>query len=143
MKILGIDHIGIAPKNAKESVQFFDSILRLPSGGQETVEEQKTMTTIFHSSCQTEQTSSRLEILETMPNQEGPIDAFINKKGGGIHHLALRVECLDSAIQELIEKGIKMIDHTPRTGVHQTRIAFIHPHSTGGILVELVEAASS
>ena len=81
---------------------------------------------------------SEVELLEsTAP--DGPIARYIEKKGEGIQHIAFRVENIDEALEELKEKGIQLIDETPRTGAGGARIAFLHPKSTGGVLVELCE----
>ncbi|MBQ48887.1 MAG: hypothetical protein CMP10_15975 [Zetaproteobacteria bacterium] len=81
----------------------------------------------------------RLEILENQQGEEGPIAKYLEKKGGGIHHVALNVDDVLAAIAELQSHNIQMIDTAPRKGAHNTLIAFVHPRSTGGILVELVE----
>lgn len=86
-----------------------------------------------------------LEILENEPGKTGPIATFLEKKGAGIHHIALQVDNVEAAIAEIASMSqpdgskIRMIDLVPRPGSHNTKIAFIHPQSTGGILVELVE----
>ncbi len=80
---------------------------------------------------------SRLEIL--MPTGAGPIQKFIDNRRSGIHHIALRVDNLQNAIDYCIREGIQMIDTAARPGAHQTKVAFVHPKSTGGILFEFVE----
>lgn len=145
MQILGINHLGLAAKDPEKARHFLRDILRLPFVGDELVLEQKTQTIMFDASHRTEAISpSRLEILAPQAGtQDSPIQKFLDTKGGGIHHLALTVQNLDQALQELLEQGVELIDKTPRKGAHHTRIAFIHPKATGGILIELVEAAES
>lgn len=140
MKILGINHIGIAAKDPSKAKEFFQSVLGIPYLGDELVKEQKTLTTMFTASVMPQSADSRLEILQNEEGQEGPIKKFLETKGGGIHHIALTVDDLNGALMELKSKNIELIDQTPRKGAHSTSIAFIHPKSTGGILVELVQA---
>lgn len=144
MKILGINHIGLAAKDPAKARWFLGEILGLPFAGEELVVEQKTNTVMYQaSSVPTESVESRLEILENQPGEDGPIKKFISNRGGGIHHIALSVEDIEQAIQHMKANGVEMIDEKPRRGAHQTRIAFVHPRSTGGILVEFVEEERS
>jgi methylmalonyl-CoA/ethylmalonyl-CoA epimerase len=136
-KILGINHVGLAPKDPAKARSFLTDVLGLGFHGDEIVAAQKTLTAMFSSSSTTD-VGPRLEIL--IPDQgEGPIAAFLEKKGSGIHHIAMMVDSVEKAIASLKKKGVRLIDESPRPGAHQTRIAFIHPESTGGLLVELVE----
>ena len=132
MKILKIDHLGVAVKSIDKGKEFWTDILGLAFEGAETVEAQKVTTAFFPVG------ESEVELLEsTAP--DGPIARYIEKKGEGIQHIALRVENIDEALEELKEKGIQLIDETPRMGAGGARIAFLHPKSTGGVLVELCE----
>jgi methylmalonyl-CoA/ethylmalonyl-CoA epimerase len=140
VKVLGINHIGIAAKDPVKARWFFTEILGLPFIGEELVREQKTNTYMFQSGAGLQAPSARLEILANQDGEDGPIKKFIDTKGGGIHHMALHVDDLDNALRELKAQNIELIDHEPRDGAHQTRIAFIHPRATGGILIELVQA---
>ncbi|MFP4158818.1 MAG: methylmalonyl-CoA epimerase [Desulfobacterales bacterium] len=132
MKVLHIDHIGVAVNSNQESKAFWSDILGLPFEGEETVEQQKVKTAFFPVD------KSEVELLEST-DPEGPVSKFIEKKGQGVHHIALRVDDIDSALAELKEKGIKLIDETPRIGAGGAKIAFIHPKASGGVLVELCE----
>lgn len=132
MKILRINHLGIAPKNADTAKNFFSAMLELESAGEETVADQKVHVTFF----QTER--SRLEILEPTEDSS-PVAKFLSERGGGIQHIALEVDDIDAWLVNLKAKGVQLIDVEPRLGAHNTRIAFIHPRSTGGILVELTQ----
>jgi len=132
MKILKIDHIGIAVKSLEEGKKFYSELLGLEYAGSETVEEQKVTTGFFPVG------ESELELLEsTAP--DGPIAKYIEKRGEGIQHIAFRVDNIEEALKELKAKGIKLIDETPRKGAGGAKIAFLHPKSTHGVLVELCE----
>jgi methylmalonyl-CoA/ethylmalonyl-CoA epimerase len=132
MKIKHIDHIGIAVKSIEEGGKFFSDILGLKLENVETVEEQKVKTGFFPI------TDSEIELLEST-EPDGPVAKHINARGEGIQHIAFRVENIDEALQELKEKGVRMIDHEPRKGAGGARIAFIHPKESHGVLVELCE----
>jgi methylmalonyl-CoA/ethylmalonyl-CoA epimerase len=132
MKILNIDHIGIAAKSIDETSPFWTDVLGISAAGKETVAEQKVVTLFLPVG------GSELEVLEsTAP--DGTIAKFIDKRGEGVHHIALRVDNIDAALTELREKGVRLIDEKPRYGAGGARIAFIHPQSTRGVLLELVE----
>jgi methylmalonyl-CoA/ethylmalonyl-CoA epimerase len=132
MKVLKVDHIGIAVSSINELKTLYQDILGLDHAGNETVEEQK-VTTAFFPVGDTE-----VELLEsTAP--DGPVAKFIEKKGEGVHHIAFRVENVEAALEELKAKGIKLIDERPRKGAGGAKIAFLHPKSTHGVLVELCQ----
>jgi len=126
-----IDHIGIAVNSIEEAVKLYTDILGLEVSKMETVEEQKVRTAIIPVG------ESKIELLEST-SPEGTIAKFIEKRGEGIHHLALGVSNIEDALETLKEKGIPLIDEKPRKGVDNTRIAFLHPKGTK-ILLELVE----
>ncbi|MBP6218195.1 MAG: VOC family protein [Oligoflexales bacterium] len=149
-KILGIDHIGLAPKELGIAQNFLRDFLSLPFHGEEIVESQGTKTVFFGSSSKQDGSISssdesysdacitQLELLEaTSPTS--PIASFLAKKGSGIHHIALRVDKIVAALDHLKKEGVRLIDESPRKGSHETLIAFIHPSATGGLLIELVE----
>jgi methylmalonyl-CoA/ethylmalonyl-CoA epimerase len=131
MKILKVDHIGIAVKSLAQSSKFYE-LLGLESTGTEEVAEQKVRVAFFPSG------DSEIELLEST-SPDGPIARYIEKNGEGIQHVALRVDNIEAALIELKEKGIRLIDEKPRYGAGGARIAFIHPKATGGILLELSE----
>ncbi|MBM9536504.1 methylmalonyl-CoA epimerase [Desulfobulbus alkaliphilus] len=132
MKILKIDHLGIAVNTLEEGNKFWGEILGLKLEGTETVEEQK-VTTAFYPVG-----DSEVELLiSTAP--DGPIAKFIEKKGTGFQHVSFRVANIEEALAELQEKGVALIDKTPRMGAGGAKIAFLHPKATGGVLVELSE----
>lgn len=132
MKILKIDHLGIAVKSIDEGKNFWTDVLGLEFAGSETVAEQKVNTGFFPVG------ESEVELLEsTAP--DGPIAKYLEKKGEGIQHVAFRVENIEKALEELKDKGIRLIDEKPRKGAGGAKIAFLHPKSTQGVLVELCE----
>jgi len=132
MKVLKIDHIGIAVKSIDEAKNLYSGLLGLEHEGSETVVEQK-VTTAFFPVGDTE-----VELLEST-SPDGPIAKYIEKKGEGIQHIAFRVENIEEALAELKAKDIQLIDEKPRHGAGGAKIAFLHPKSTFGVLVELCE----
>ena len=132
MKILKIDHLGIAVNSIDQGRGFWSDILGLHYEGSETVAEQKVTTAFFPVG------ESEVELLESV-TPDGPVAKFIEKKGEGIQHVAFRVENIDQALAELKQKGIKLIDEQPRIGAGGAKIAFLHPKATGGVLVELCQ----
>jgi len=132
MKILKIDHLGIAVNSIGDGKKFWTDVLGLKLEGSETVAEQKVTTAFFPVG------ESEVELLEsTAP--DGPVAKYIEKRGEGIQHVAFRVENIEEALEELKIKGIKLIDEKPRRGAGGAKIAFLHPKSTNGVLVELCE----
>lgn len=130
MKVLKIDHLGIAVGSINERKSFWTDVLGLTMTGTETVTEQKVTTAFLPVG------DSEVELLEsTAP--DGPIGKFIEKRGEGIQHIAFRVDDIEAALAELKAKGIPLIDEKPRRGAGGAMIAFLHPKATGGILVEL------
>jgi len=129
-----VDHIGIAVADLAEAKKFYTDILGLKATGEEIVEEQKVKVCFIPSG------DSELELLEST-SPDGPIAKFIEKNNGrnGIQHIALRVDNIEQTIADLLEKGVRMIDEKPRYGAGGSSIAFVHPKSTGGILVELCQ----
>lgn len=132
MKILKIDHIGIAVKSIDATKQLYGELLGLNHTGSETVAEQK-VTTAFFPVGDTE-----VELLEST-SPDGPIAKYLEKKGEGIQHIALRVENIEESLAELKAKGVQLIDEKPRLGAGGAKIAFLHPKSTFGVLIELCE----
>lgn len=130
--IKNIDHIGIAVQNLDETLKFYTEILGIKLHGTEVVEEQKVRVAFLPVG------DTEIELLEST-DPDGPIAKFIEKKGEGIQHIALKVDNIEEAIEEMKSKGIKMIDEKPRYGAGGAKIAFCHPKSTNGVLVELTE----
>ena len=127
-----IDHIGIAVKSVKETSELLSNILGLKVAGEEIVEEQKVKVAFLPLG------DSELELLEST-SPEGPIARFIEKKGEGIQHIAFKVDNIEKTLEKLKKEGVRLIDEKPRYGAGGAKIAFIHPKSTNGILVELCE----
>jgi methylmalonyl-CoA epimerase len=132
MKVLKVDHIGVAVKSIDAAKQLYSDVLGLAHAGNETVAEQK-VTTAFFPIGDTE-----VELLEST-SPDGPIAKYLEKKGEGIQHIAFMVENLEEALAELKAKGIQLIDEKPRRGAGGARIAFLHPQSTFSVLIELCE----
>lgn len=127
-----IDHIGIATNGIDESSAFWRETLGVEVADTEEVNEQGVRVAMLAVG------ESRIELLEATSN-ESPITKFLEKRGPGIHHIALRVGDIRAALNKLKASGARLIDDTPRTGAGGCLVAFIHPATTGGVLVELVE----
>lgn len=132
MKTLKVDHIGIAVSDLEETLKFYTEVLGLECQGTEVVEEQKVRVAFLPVG------DTEIELLEST-DPEGPIARFIEKNGPGVQHIAFRVEDIEFAIASLQEKGMRMIDETPRYGAGGAKIAFVHPKGTGRVLVELTQ----
>lgn len=132
MKPTHIEHIGIAVKSLEESIPYYENVLGLKCYAIEEVAEQKVKTAFFMVG------QTKIELLEST-DPEGPIGKFIEKKGEGMHHMAFAVEGLENVLEETAEKGVRLIDKTPRKGAEGLDIAFLHPKSTHGVLTELCE----
>lgn len=132
--ILKIDHLGIAVKNLEEAAKIYEILLQKKPSGVEEVADQKVKTVFFDVG------ESHFELLEAI-SPESPIAKFIEKNGGhgGIHHVAVRVDNIEAVLKELAASGVQLIDKTPRLGANNKKIAFVHPKSTGGVLLELCE----
>lgn len=132
MKTISVDHIGIAVKSIDEALKFWEETLGIKCTGREEVAEQKVVTAFLPLG------GTEIELLEpTSP--ESPISKFIESRGEGIHHLALKVEDIEAALKELKDKGIRLIDEKPRCGAGGAKIAFVHPKAAGGVLLEISE----
>ena len=131
MELKRVDHVGIAVKNLDESVKFYES-LGFKATGYEVVAEQKVKVAFLPCG------DSEVELLEST-EPDGPIARFIEKNGPGIQHVAIRVDDIDKALEELKAKEVRLIDQTPRYGAGNARIAFVHPKATGGVLLELTQ----
>ena len=132
MQTSQIDHIGIAVKNIEEAAKLYTD-LGLKIEGTEIVESQKVKVAFIGIG------QSRIELLEsTAP--DGNIAKFIEAKGEGIHHIAVKVDNIEKALEELSAKGYQLIDKTPRIGAGGHQIAFLHPKSTKGVLLELSQS---
>lgn len=127
-----VDHIGIAVKSIDDALNFYEGILGIKCVSQEVVEEQKVKVAFLPVG------DTEIELLQST-DEDGPIAKFIEKKGEGIQHIAYKVDDIEKAIAELKEKGIRLIDEKPRYGAGGAKIAFLHPKSTFGVLIELCQ----
>ncbi len=132
MKILKVEHIGIAVKNNDAAKKLFGDILGLHYTKSEIVAEQKVNTTFF------EVGDTHVELLEAT-SPDSAIAKYIDKKGEGIQHIAFSVENIEESLEELKAGGIQLIDEKPRRGAGGAKVAFLHPKSTFGVLIELCE----
>ncbi|MCU4177736.1 methylmalonyl-CoA epimerase [Carboxylicivirga sp. N1Y90] len=132
MKPTHIEHIGIAVKDLKEAIPFYENVFGLECYAIEEVADQKVKTAFFKVG------QTKIELLEST-DSEGPIGKFLEKKGEGIHHMAFAVENLAEKLSFAEEKGVRVIDKTPRNGAEGLKIGFLHPKSTFGVLTELCE----
>ena len=131
-KILGIEHVGIAVDDLTGISDIFGDLLGLKLRSREKIDDQQVITDIYETG------SGKLEFLKAT-DKNSPIFRFIDKKGKGIHHIALKVDNLQAALDYLKGQGTQLIDTSPRIGAEGFKIAFLHPKSTGGILIELCE----
>lgn len=127
-----IDHLGIATKGIDEALKFWQDALGLEETHSEVVEEQKVRVAMLPIG------ETRVELLEPT-SDDSPISKFLEKRGGGIHHIAVEVENIEESLAKLKAEGMRLIDETPRIGAEGCLIAFVHPTSSGGVLLELVQ----
>ena len=130
--IQGIDHIGIAVRSIEEQLRFYRDTLGLKAIEIETVEDQQVRVAVIQLGA------TRVELLEPTSDQS-PIAVFLERKGEGLHHLALATDNIGQQIAELRDQGVRMIDEEPRQGAAEALIAFVHPKSAGGVLTELCQ----
>lgn len=129
-----LDHIGIAVPSLEDAIPQWETLLATTAGSRETVESQQVEVAFIGEG------ESRVELLAPL-GPTSPVARFIERRGPGIHHVAFRVTDLPAALASLAAQGYSLIDETPREGAHGHRIAFLHPRSMNGTLVELIEAA--
>ncbi len=127
-----IDHLGIATRDIEEALAFWQNALGLEKSHTEIVEEQKVRVAMLPVG------ETRVELLEPT-GADSPISKFLEKRGGGLHHIALEVEDIEAALLKLKSNNMRLIDETPRIGAEGCLIAFVHPAAAGGVLLELVQ----
>ncbi len=132
MKPTHIEHVGIAVKDLDAAIKYYENIFGLECYKIEEVPDQKVRTAFFLVG------QTKIELLEST-SDDGPVAKFIEKKGEGIHHIAFAVNQLAPTLSSIEQKGIQLIDKTPRKGAENMNIAFLHPKSTFGVLTELCE----
>ena len=131
-KIVGIEHVGIAANDLNGISDIFGDLLGLKLRSREKIDDQQVITDIYETG------SGKLEFLKAT-DKNSPIAQFIEKKGTGMHHIALKVDNLQATLDYLKGQGIQLIDTLPHIGAEGFKIAFLHPKSTGGVLIELCE----
>ena len=127
-----IDHLGIATKGIDDALAFWQDALGLENVHTEIVEEQKVRVAMLPIG------ETRIELLEPT-SDDSPISKFLEKRGGGIHHIAVEVEDIEVTLRQLKAKGMRLIDETPRIGAENCLVAFVHPSAANGVLLELVQ----
>ena len=129
-----IDHIGVATNDLDASLALYEGTFEMPFAHRETVQAQGVEAVLLDvGEC-------HVELLEPL-GPDTPVGRFLDRKGPGLHHVAYRVEDIDATLAQLKEAGVKLIDAEARTGIRQSRVAFLHPRSTGGVLTEIVQPA--
>ena len=128
-----INHLGIATNGIDEALKFWENALGLENVHTETVEDQKVRVAMLPIG------ESRIELLEAT-SEDSPIAKFLEKRGGGIHHIAVEVEDIEKALAKLKAEGMRLIDEKPRIGAEGCLVAFVHPASANGVLLELVQS---
>ena len=131
-KILGIEHVAIAVNDLEHPADLFGNLLGINHASTEEIHDQKVITDIFDTG------SGKVELLKAT-SHDSPITKFLEKRGPGVHHVAFRVDNLALALEELSEAGVTLVDTEPRIGAEGMLIAFLHPKSTSGVLVELCQ----
>ncbi|MDD9880668.1 MAG: methylmalonyl-CoA epimerase [Candidatus Marinimicrobia bacterium] len=132
MKILGIEHIGIAVNNLDTDAPFWKHIMNIPHRNTELVDDQGVITDIYDTG------KGKVELLEPTAKNT-TVGKFLDKRGPGVHHVCFEVDDLNNAIKELKESNIHIISDEPSIGAEGYKVVFIHPKSTGGVLVELAQ----
>lgn len=127
-----ISHLGIATKGIDEALKFWQDALGLENVHTETVEDQKVRVAMLPIG------ESRVELLEPT-SADSPISKFLEKRGGGLHHVAVEVDDIEAALAKLKAGGARLIDEEPRVGAEGCLVAFVHPAASGGVLLELVQ----
>jgi methylmalonyl-CoA epimerase len=130
--VRGVHHVAIAVASIAEARKLYEGVLGLSASEPEYVADQKVNVLVTHAGTQ------RIELVEPAA-PDSPVSKFLAARGGGLHHVAYRVDDLEAALAALKRAGVRLIDERPRPGAHGTRIAFVHPQAAFGVLTELVE----
>jgi methylmalonyl-CoA epimerase len=129
-----IDHIGVAVPDLDEAVALYAGPFDMPEVHRETVEEQGVEAVLLDVG------DGHVELIKPLSPESG-VGRFLEKNGPGLHHVAYACDDIDSALKSVLDAGLRAIDKEPRRGIRGSRVAFLHPRSTGGVLTELVEPA--
>jgi len=127
-----VSHIGVAVKSIESALKLYKDTLKLEFNGIEEVATAKVKVAFLKIG------ETNIELLEAL-TPDSPIAKFIERNGEGIHHIAFETDDIEKTLSEIVQAGYTLIDTKPREGAHNTKVAFIHPKSTGGVLIELVE----
>ncbi len=130
-----IDHVGVAVDDLDAALELYEGTFRMPVAHRETVGEQGVEAVLLDVGA------THVELLSPL-GPETPVGKFLDRKGPGLHHVAYRVDDIEAVLAQLRDDGVEMIDSEPRTGIRNSRVAFLHPRATGGVLTEIVEPAS-
>jgi methylmalonyl-CoA/ethylmalonyl-CoA epimerase len=131
-----IDHVGVAVEDLDAAVSVYEGALGMPLSHRETVDDQGVEAVLLDAG------PCHVELLAPL-GPETPVGRFLAKRGRGLHHVAYRVSDIDAALARLKEEGVALIDEAPRTGIRDSRVAFVHPKATEGVLTEIVEPAEA
>ena len=131
-----IDHIGVATEDLDEAIALYRDTFGMPVAHRETLESQGVEAVLLDVG------EGHVELLRPL-GPDTPVGKFLEKKGPGLHHVAYAVDDIEGVLDNLKEAGIELIDSEPRVGIRDSRVAFVHPRSTGGVLTELVEPSES
>jgi methylmalonyl-CoA/ethylmalonyl-CoA epimerase len=129
-----IDHVGVAVEDLEAALSLYTGSLAMPLQHRETVEEQGVDAALLGVG------EGHVELLAPL-GPETPVGRYLERHGPGLHHVAYAVEDIDAALEELRGAGLRLIDETPRTGIRNSRVAFLHPAALGGVLTEIVQPA--
>jgi methylmalonyl-CoA/ethylmalonyl-CoA epimerase len=129
---LGLDHVGVAVKNLEEAVKVYRDILDFKLEGVHILPERKVRVAFLSTGSE-----AKIELLEPI-DSDSPVARFLENRGEGIHHVAVKVDNIEAALEDFKQKGVTLIDEKPRIGAEGKKVAFIHPKSTMGVLLELV-----
>lgn len=129
-----IDHVGVAVEDLEAAISLYNQSLKMPIAHRETVESQGVEAVLLDIG------DGHIELLEPL-SDDTAVGRFLAKRGAGLHHVAYAVEDIEAALAELKDAGIELIDEEPRTGIRDSKVAFLHPGSTGSVLTEIVEPA--
>lgn len=132
MRTRSVDHIGIAVRKIDDALAFWEDCLGFECTGRETVPEHGTTTAFLNTK------GTQLELIEPT-DETSPVARFLERRGEGIHHISIRVDDIDSAVEHARSRGLEVVSEHPRIGTNGARIAFIHPRSSGGVLLELCQ----
>lgn len=130
--IIGLDHVAIAVPDLEKAIKRFAEDFGIEYKGSEAVEDAKTTTAFFPIS------GTQIELVHPL-NGEGPVQKYLDKKGGGLHHLCFKTDDVAADMERLKAKGYEFLSDAPKPGAHNTRVAFIHPKCTDGVLIELAQ----